>query len=76
MPRSHEKPSPKRWVRRRTLDLRYDHSGRTTWRHVAAGLIPPPEYPLGPKLALWDMDKIEENERRAVKRPLDGGGVA
>jgi hypothetical protein len=39
----------------------------------ADGRLPPPEYPLGPKRPLWDQEKLEANERAAIKRPAGSG---
>jgi hypothetical protein len=64
------------WVPRRKVDSRYGWSGRTTWRAAAEGRIPAPEYPVGPNRPLWDLEKLEANERAAVKGPPDRGDAA
>jgi len=35
---------------------------------VEAGRIPAPEYPCGEHTPLWDLEKLEANERAAVIR--------
>jgi hypothetical protein len=64
------------WVTKRKVSERYDWSRRSTERAAADGRLPPPEFPLGPKRPLWDLEKLEANERGAVKRSTDDGGAA
>ena len=57
------------FLRRRQVAQRYgDITLRSVDRAVAEGRIPAPEYPFGPHSALWDLQKLEENERATIAR--------
>jgi hypothetical protein len=59
----------KTYLRKLQLAQRYgDVTLRSIERAVAAGRIPPPEYPCGANTPLWDLAKIEANERAAAIR--------
>jgi hypothetical protein len=63
----YNKSSQKRWLRKAQVRARYANvSDKTIERHVTAGRLPPPEYPLGNKIPMWDEEALVENERRAV----------
>jgi predicted site-specific integrase-resolvase len=63
----YKKSSSKRWLRKAQVRARYAGvSNKTLERHVAAGRLPPPEYPLGNRIPLWDEEVLEENERKAA----------
>jgi hypothetical protein len=58
---------PKSWLRKRQVAQRYgDSSLRFVERAVKDGRIPPPEYPCGDR-PFWDEEKLEANERAAVR---------
>jgi hypothetical protein len=59
----------KTYLRKRQLALRYGGvTLRSIERAVEAGRIPPPEYPCGENTPLWDLEKLEANERAAAIR--------
>jgi hypothetical protein len=59
----------KTFLRKRQLAQRYgDVTLRSIERAVEAGRIPAPEYPCGEHTPLWDLEKLETNERAAVIR--------
>ena len=61
--------STKTYLRKRQLAQRYgDVTLRSIERAVEAGRIPPPEYPVGQHTPLWDLEKLEANERAAAIR--------
>jgi hypothetical protein len=74
---SSDAPRPRRWLRKAQVSARYGGiSARAVERHVVAKRLPPPEYPLGNRVPMWDADKLDENDRRAaVERrvPVAGG---
>jgi hypothetical protein len=55
----------RRWVRKHRVAIRYDPTPRSIDRKVAQGHLPPPEYPLGPHLPLWDEDKLDAHDDAA-----------
>jgi hypothetical protein len=60
---------PKIYLRKRQLAQRYGNiTLRSVERAVEAGRIPPPEYPCGERTPLWDLEKLEANERAAAIR--------
>jgi hypothetical protein len=49
----YKKSFPKRWLRKAQLRARYGGiSNKSIERHVAAGRLPPPDYPLGNKILI------------------------
>lgn len=59
----------KTYLRKRQLARRYgDVTLRSIERAVVDGRIPPPEYPCGENTPMWDLEKIEANERAAALR--------
>jgi hypothetical protein len=65
------------WWTKQKLRAHYGwESIRSVDRAAADGRLPPPDYPLGPGRPLWDQEKIEANERAAVKRSAGSGGDA
>jgi hypothetical protein len=55
------------FLRKRDLCRRYGGlHPRSIERAAEAGRIPPPEFPLGTATPLWDLKKLEANERAAV----------
>jgi hypothetical protein len=56
---------PKRYLRKAAVAARYGINVRSVERKVAAGTLPPPEYPAG-RIPLWNEADLEANERRAV----------
>jgi len=59
----------KTYLRKRQLAQRYgDVTLRSIERAVAVGRIPAPEYPVGARTPLWDLEKLEANERAAAIR--------
>jgi hypothetical protein len=64
------KTRAKRWLRKRQLRERYgDINPRTIERAVAAGRLPPPQFPFGNRIPFWDEAVLEEHERAAVIAP-------
>jgi hypothetical protein len=63
----YNKSSGKRWLRKAQVRARYGNiSNKSVERHVAAKRLPPPDYPLGNKIPMWDEDKLEQNDRQAA----------
>jgi hypothetical protein len=63
----HSKSAPKRWLRKAQVRQRYGNiSDKAVERHVAAKRLPPPEFPLGNRIPMWDEDVLDENDRRAA----------
>jgi hypothetical protein len=59
----------KTYLRKRQLAQRYGGvTLRCVERAVVAGRIPPPEYPCGEGIPMWDLEKLEANERAAAIR--------
>ena len=59
----------KTYLRKRDVARRYgDVTLRTIERGVERGDIPPPEFPCGPNVPMWDLDVLEAAERAAVIR--------
>jgi hypothetical protein len=58
----------KRWSRKRRVAKRYDVTTRTVDRMARDGRLPPPEYPLGPNLPLWNDAKLDAHDRRTNKQ--------
>jgi hypothetical protein len=59
----------KTYLRKRQLAQRYgDVTLRSIERAVEAGRLPAPEYPCGEHTPLWDLEKLEANERAAALR--------
>ena len=57
----------KRWLRKAQVRARYaGTSDKSIERAVAAGRLPPPQFPLGTKIPYWDEAELEEHERQAV----------
>ncbi len=64
----------KQFLRKRQVAQRYGNiTPRSVERAVEDGRIPPPEYPCGAHTPLWDLEKLEANERAAAIR---GGRLA
>jgi hypothetical protein len=66
----------RQYLRKRDVAHRYSMHPRSVERAAASGRIPLPEYPLGPARPLWDLEKLEANERAAVKRSANSGDAA
>ena len=61
--------STKTYLRKRQVAQRYgDVTLRSIERAVVAGRIAAPEYPCGEHTPLWDLAKLEANERTAAIR--------
>ena len=59
----------KTYLRKRQVAQRYgDITLRSVERAVVDGRLPPPEYPCGEHTPLWDLAKLEANERTAALR--------
>jgi hypothetical protein len=59
----------KTYLRKRAVAERYGGiTLRTVERAVEAGRLPPPEYPTGERVPMWDLAKLEDNERQAAMR--------
>jgi hypothetical protein len=59
----------KTYLRKRQVAQRYGGIAlRSVERAAADGRLPPPEYPFGEHTPLWDLAKLEENERAAALR--------
>jgi hypothetical protein len=59
----------KTYLRKRQLAQRYgDVTLRSIERAVEAGRLPRPEFPCGEHTPLWDLEKLEANERAAARR--------
>jgi len=59
----------KTYLRKRQVAQRYGNVAlRSIERAVQDGRIPPPEYPCGENTPLWDLEKLEANERAAAIR--------
>jgi hypothetical protein len=57
----------KKWLRTEAVCARYgDVVPRSIQRAVDAGRLPAPDYPLGNKVPFWDLEKLEEHDRRVV----------
>jgi hypothetical protein len=57
------------YLRKRQVAQRYgDITLRSVERAVVDGRLPPPEYPCGEHTPLWDLAKLEGNERIAAMR--------
>jgi len=57
------------YLRKKQVAQRYGGlATRSIERAVADGRLPPPEHPFGEHLPLWDLQVLEENERRAAIR--------
>lgn len=62
----------KQFLRKRQVAERYGNIAlRSVERAAKEGRIPPAEYPFGKHTPLWDLAKLEANERAAAIR---GGG--
>jgi hypothetical protein len=63
----------KQFLRKRQVAQRYGNiTTRSVERAAQDGRIPPPEYPFGSHTPLWDLAKLEANERATAIR---GGGL-
>ena len=59
----------KTYLRKRQVAERYGNvTLRSIERAVVDGRLPPPEYPVGEHTPLWDLEKLEANERAAAIR--------
>lgn len=58
----------KRFLRKRQLAERYSCVPRSIERAVFDGRLPPPEYPMGTGSPMWDVAKLDANERIAAMR--------
>ena len=59
----------KTYLRKRQVAQRYGNVAlRSIERAVQDGRILPPEYPCGENTPLWDLEKLEANERAAAIR--------
>jgi hypothetical protein len=59
----------KTFLKKRQVAQRYGGvTPRSVERAVVDGRIPAPEYPFGPHRPMWDLAKLEENERAAAIR--------
>jgi hypothetical protein len=59
----------KTYLRKRQVAERYGGIAlRSVERAAADGRIPAAEYPFGPNSPMWDLAKLEENERLAALR--------
>ena len=57
-----------RFLRKAAVALRYGGvSKRWVDRAVAAGKIPAPVYPAGPKTPMWDEAVLDEHDRAVVR---------
>jgi hypothetical protein len=57
------------YLRKRQVAKRYGNIAlRSVERAAREGRIPPPEYPFGEHTPLWDLAKLEANERSAAIR--------
>jgi hypothetical protein len=54
----------RRYSRKRAVATRYKVTTRTIDRMARDGRLPAPEYPLGPKLPLWNDAKLDAHDRR------------
>jgi hypothetical protein len=62
-----DESSPKRWAKKSTMRARYGGvSNMTIERAVRDKRLPPPHFPLGNNTPFWDMDEVEETERKAT----------
>jgi hypothetical protein len=61
---------PKQYLRKRRVAQRYDCSLRAVERNPR---IPAPEYPIGPNIPMWNLEKLEAAERAAVLRKNKSG---
>jgi hypothetical protein len=63
----YSKPSPRRWLRKAAVRARYGGiSNKSVERHVAAKRLPPPEFPLGNRIPMWDEGVLDRNDRQAA----------
>jgi hypothetical protein len=59
----------KRWLRKRDVRARYGNVvDRTVERAVRDGRLPPPEYPFGNRIPLWNEETLEAHERAAAMK--------
>jgi hypothetical protein len=59
----------KRYMKNKAVAERYGGiTPRAVEIMVNDGRLPRPEYPLGDRLPLWDVDKLDEADRIAVTR--------
>jgi hypothetical protein len=56
----------KRYQRKSGVARRYNISTRSVDRHVAAGVLPSPEYPLRNKVPMWDVEVLDAHDRAAA----------
>jgi hypothetical protein len=57
------------YLKKRQVAQRYGGiATRSVERAVVDGRLPPPEFPFGERLPLWDLEKLEANERAAALR--------
>lgn len=57
------------YLRKNQVAQRYgDITPRSVERAVVDGRLPAPVYPCGEHLPLWDLEKLEANERAAALR--------
>jgi len=56
------------YLTKRKVGERYTWSPRNVERAAADGRLPPPDFPVGPKVPRWDLVKLEERERAPVAR--------
>jgi hypothetical protein len=62
-----EATKPKKYLRKRQVRRRYgDCTDKTIERKVHLGLLPKPEYPLGPNVPMWD-EKVLDAHDQTVK---------
>jgi hypothetical protein len=60
---------PKVYLRKRQVEQRYGGiTPRSVERAVKDGRLPPPEFPFGARIPMWDEAKLEVHERAAAMR--------
>jgi hypothetical protein len=66
---STDKSTTKRWLRKREVRERYGNVvDRTVERAVRDGRLPPPQFPFGNRIPLWDLEALEAHERAAAMK--------
>jgi hypothetical protein len=58
------------WLRKAQVAQRYSASTRSVDRWSRAGLLPPPEFPMGPGRPFWDQEKLDASDRAAITAHL------
>jgi hypothetical protein len=57
-------PPSKKYLRKRQVRQRYgDCTDRTIERKVKLGLLPAPEFPLGPNVPMWDEEVLDAHDQ-------------